>query len=303
MTEICNDYAQQRFHVGCVELPLERAKKIDPQQQGLAYMEAKNPPGDARLQFYQGRMQCYQLVFHALANVKSLLQSGNTNEVYVAQVFSTALTHNKDKLFHYALYHWFQEKGMMSELLAVDTPYLIPYFKEYVDEVEGMEFLWQYYRRREQYYEAALYLEALATRPNNGLDLQKRMEHLAMAVVNASCRDSKRQQQQESTQLLQNLEHRVTVARIQLRLQQTLQSRGGSDNEQGARSLDSQLFDINDLFNKFARHYGVLDEILFIMKVTGHYDMIYLKEIWQAIITQSKSFLIIFIYLFIYCLL
>ncbi|KAG2215060.1 hypothetical protein INT45_006297, partial [Circinella minor] len=289
LTEICNDYAQQRFHVGCVELPLERAKKIDPQQQGLAYMEAKNPPGDARLQFYQGRMQCYQLVFHALASVKSLLQSGNTNEVYVAHVFSTALTHNKDKLFHYALYHWFQQKGMMSELLAVDTPYLIPYFKEYVDEVEGMEFLWQYYRRREQYYEAALYLEALATRPHNGLDLQKRMEHLAMAVVNASCRDSKRQQQQESTQLLQNLEHRVTVARIQLRLQQTLESRGGSDNEQGARSLDHQLFDINDLFNKFARHYGILDEILFIMKVTGHYDMIYLKEIWQTIITQNEK--------------
>ncbi|KAI9246692.1 Non-repetitive/WGA-negative nucleoporin C-terminal-domain-containing protein [Phascolomyces articulosus] len=307
LVEICNDYAQQRFHVGCVELPLERAKKIDPQQQGLAYMEAKNPMGDARLHYYEGRMRCYQLVFNALAAVKTLAESkqllpqssmgGTTGsepssmtdpQVYVAQVFSTALSH-KDKLFHYALYRWFQEKNMLSELLAVDTPYLIPYFKEYVDEVDGMEFLWQYYRRREQYYEAALYLEALATRPTNGLPLTKRLEHLAMAVVNASCRDAKRQQLQESTQLLQNLEHRVAVARIQLRLQQTLASRGGSENEQGARSLDSQLFDISDLFNKFARRYVVLDEILFIMKVTEQYDMVYLKEIWQAVITQNEK--------------
>ncbi|KAI9496976.1 Non-repetitive/WGA-negative nucleoporin C-terminal-domain-containing protein [Zychaea mexicana] len=292
LAEICRDYDRLRFHVGSVELPLERAKKVDPQQQGLAYMEAKNPPNDARLQFYEARMRCYRLVFDALAAVKALgesaaaSRSGGDPKVYVAQVFSTALSH-QDKLFHYALYNWFLEKNMKSELLAVETPYLIPFFKDYVNEVDGMEFLWQYYRRREQYYDAALYLEALATRPN-GLSLSKRLEHLALAVVNARCRDPKRQQEQESTQLLQSLEYRITVARIQVRLQQILQARG-PEGEEGARSLEVQLLDISELFNKYARRFGILDEILFIMKLTEHYDMFYLREIWQTILAQNEK--------------
>ena len=287
LTEICNEYNRQRYHIGSVELPLERAKKLDPQQQGLAYMEAKYPPGDPRQSLYQHRIDCYMIVFDSLAAVKQLSESSGQSEakMYAAQVFSAAVSH-KDKLFHFALYRWFLDKNMKSDLLSVDTPYLIPYFKEYVNEVDGMDFLWQYYRRREQYYEAALYLEALACRPNE-ITLSKRVELLALAVVNARCRDPKQQRLQQSTQLLQNLEHKVSVARIQLRLQQALQSRG-PEGQEGARRLEGELLDITELFNRYARHYGILDEILFIMKVTEYHDIPYLKEVWRAILVQSK---------------
>ncbi|KAI8144562.1 Non-repetitive/WGA-negative nucleoporin C-terminal-domain-containing protein [Fennellomyces sp. T-0311] len=288
LAEICNEYNRQRFHMGSVELPLERAKKIDPQQQGLAYMEAKAPPGDPREPLYEGRVRCYHLVFAALASVKQLSESSGQSEpkVYAAQVFAAAVAH-KDKLFHFALYQWFLEKNMKSELLSVDTPYLIPFFKEYVSEVEGMDFLWQYYRRREQYYEAAVYLDALACR-QNGLTLSKRVELLALAMINAQCRDPKQSRLQQSTQLLQNLEHKMSVARIQVRLQQALQSLG-PQGEEGAKNLEGQLLDITELFNKYARHYGILDEILFIMKVSEYHDIPYLEEVWRAVIAQNEK--------------
>ncbi|KAF7731213.1 hypothetical protein EC973_000628 [Apophysomyces ossiformis] len=253
LDEISKEYGQQGFHVGTIELAIERAQRLDPQQQALSYLESNAPENDQRLYFYETRIKCYQYVFRTLTEVKNMRdnpkqvpQNSKIHDPYshAARAFSAALAH-RDKLFHYALYDWFIRMDMKADLLAVDTEYLIPFFRDRVDAVIGLDFLWQYCRRREQYFEAALYLEELALR-SKGLGLLKRVEYLSLAVVNARCRDPKRQLWQESTQLLQYLEERVEVARLQVRLHQTLQNYG-PETAEVAKDLEERLMDLHEL--------------------------------------------------------
>ncbi|KAI8093448.1 Nup133 N terminal like-domain-containing protein [Halteromyces radiatus] len=234
MTEICAEYRYQGYYRGVVKLALERARRLDPQEQGLAYMESisKIPlitttADDPRVQFYDLRLRCYEQIFQSLAEVRQL-QHGikvmvkgrqiqvNHPDALANEVLSTALSCD-DKLFHYTLYQRLlaesnNDSSMLTELLSVDTKYIVPFLKEYVNAFDGMNFLWQYYRRREQYYEAALYLEALAMETPD-LSINKRLEYLGLAIVNARSRDPKHLELQESTQLLQRLEQQMEQVR------------------------------------------------------------------------------------------
>ncbi|KAI8368163.1 Non-repetitive/WGA-negative nucleoporin C-terminal-domain-containing protein [Radiomyces spectabilis] len=290
LARVCMEYRHQGYHVGAVELALECANKFDPQQQGLAYAEGRQAPSDPRLTFYNIRVACYDRVFDTLMEAK-MLRDGTLQHPkvvnpsnYAAEVFAKALA-SQDKLFHYSLYAWLRHNGLKSELLAVDTAYLIPFFNDCVDPMEAKEFLWQYYRRRENYYEAALCLEKLAKDSSN-LKLTKRVEYLALAVVNARCRDSKHQRRQEATELLQNLEEHVEVARIQVRLHQILPS-CGPEGDRISQSLDDRLASITELF-MIAKEFNVYDEVLYIMKIADHYDLPYLQQVWKAIIEQNE---------------
>ncbi|KAG0192463.1 hypothetical protein DFQ28_009074 [Apophysomyces sp. BC1034] len=259
LDEISKEYGQQGYHIGTTELAVERAQRLDPQQQGLSYLESNAPQNDQRSYFYETRMKCYQYVFNTLTEVKNMRdnpkQASQNSKIrdpcaHAARVFSAALAH-QDKLFHYALYDWFIRMDMKADLLAVDTDYLIPFFRDRVDAVIGLDFLWQYSRRKEQYFEAALYLEELALR-SKGVSLLKRVEYLSLAVVNARCRDPKRQLLQESTQLLQYLEERVEVARLQVRLHQTLQHYG-PETATAVQELEERLMDLDEL-SKYQQH-------------------------------------------------
>lgn len=233
LAEICTQYRYQGYYVGVVKLALERAKQLDPQNQGLTYIEdtgslelpsaSPAPPADSGAHFYQLRLQCYQQILHALTEVRKLQQGGNvrTNSQSIrsdnpdavsAEVLSTALS-SDDILFHYTLYQWFlmeskHDSRMLMELLSFDTPYIVPFIKEYVDVFEGLGFLGEYCRRREQYYEAALYLEALAMESPN-ISNGTRMEYLGKATFYARARDPNHLEVQEATQLLQRLEQQM----------------------------------------------------------------------------------------------
>lgn len=254
------------------------AQKIDPHEEALAFVENRTNFGDPRPgQLYQLRRRCYQLALAVLKTTRTLAGGHQIfpgigdPRVYAAQVLSVALA-QKDRLFHYTLYEWMIKEGRKAELLNVDnTTYLIPYFKTYVDEVESKDFLWQYYRRHGRYYEAALYLESLATQPSN-INLEKRIEFLSLAIINARCRDPNRQELQESTQLLQSLEQKIGVARIQLRLKRILKSKG-PEGEAAAQVLDGQLLDLNALFHDFARRFQLEDMTLVIKEFADNPDL------------------------------
>lgn len=276
--EICAEYCRQGYHIGSVKLPLERAKRIDPEGQAQPAPIEGKPADDSRVQLYEARMRCYRHVFNALSKVKKILDSGGKVEegqrlpmtknphAYASEVFAAALSY-PDKLFHYSLYRWYMDNDMKNELLSVESEYLKPFFTEHLDEVTGMDFMWQYYRHREKYFEAALYLEALATRSNNGLPLVKRLKYLALAVVNARCRDPERLELQEALQLLQSLEERVAIGRIQYRIQQALLSRG---LEEDARRLDGELLNLSDLFHGYAKKYDIKEEMESILQLAGY---------------------------------
>ncbi|KAI8336815.1 Non-repetitive/WGA-negative nucleoporin C-terminal-domain-containing protein [Chlamydoabsidia padenii] len=241
LKEICTEYRYQGYYIGVVKLALERAKRLDPQNQGLTYVESTgslvSPPtqqtesmaldNDSKSHFYQLRLQCYEQIFQALAEVRSLRRGdrvevrgrqihSNNPDILADEVLSTALSSN-DILFHYTLYQWFlvgskNDNSMLTELLSVDTEYIVPFLKEFVQVFEGLDFLWKYYRRREQYFEAALYLEALAMESPD-LDTNQRMEYLGMATLYARAREPKYLERQEAAQFIQRLEQQMEQLR------------------------------------------------------------------------------------------
>ncbi|ORZ09832.1 Nup133 N terminal like-domain-containing protein [Absidia repens] len=236
--EICEEYRYQSYYLGVVKLALERAKKLDPQQQGLAYIENSGsfgttaesaPSDDPRVQTYRLDLKCYNQILECLKQVRQLQQGLKVvvkggRQIYVtdpdslaAAVLSTALA-SDDKLFHYTLYQWYliessNDSGVLTELLSMNPKYIVTFMKEYVDVFVGMDFLWQYYRRREQYYDAALYLEALASEKPD-ISTNERMEYLGLAIVNARSRDPKHVDTQEVVQLLQRLEQKMEQLRM-----------------------------------------------------------------------------------------
>lgn len=244
LEEICDKYRYQGYYVGVVKLALEWAKRLDPQELGLAYVEsnkslalpttttttaAESTSDDSRMRCYLMRRRHYDQVLQSLDDVRKL-QQGIPVMVYGRQIYvsnpdlmasdvlTTALS-SDDRLFHYILYDKFlmvskNDNDVLMELLSVDNKYIVPFVKEYVDEFTGLNFLWQYFRRREQYHEAALCLEALAMEPL-GLSISQRMEYLGLAIVNAGSRDSNHLEVTETTQLLQRLKQQMELLKTQ----------------------------------------------------------------------------------------
>ncbi|KAI8992567.1 Nup133 N terminal like-domain-containing protein [Pilobolus umbonatus] len=264
MGAIVSDYMTCSFHVGIIELGLERANKLDPQQLGLVAYETKSDKDGFNHLYYQKRLRAYEYIFSALKDVCNLkTQSVPPNrapiedkDIYISNVFSTALA-TRDKLFHFQLYQWYIKENMTNELLSIDTVYLIPFFQNHVtNPLCSLDFLWQYYRRREQFYDAARYLEKIAFLRTHNLPLGKRMEYLAYAHVNARCRDPKNQSVQESTEFIQTLDEYINTARQQVRVQTILRSRENPEAKTAADLLDLELLSAEKL-QQFRNTYNV----------------------------------------------
>ncbi|KAI7897767.1 Nup133 N terminal like-domain-containing protein [Cokeromyces recurvatus] len=214
MESICQVYKEQTFHIGIIELALERAQKIDPQQQGILAFEALTARSTSTIihdetseALMYARLNSYQFIFDALTdfifNPNKKEPAVDNATMYAKQVFETMIR-NDDKLFHYKLYEWYLERGLMDELLKVDTPYLIPFFEHYVADKEvALTFLWQYYRLKDQYLEAAEYLDSLASLPN--LSVNDRLQYIALALINARCANA--------SELIQALEQKKEMIR------------------------------------------------------------------------------------------
>ncbi|KAI9473423.1 MAG: Nup133 N terminal like-domain-containing protein [Benjaminiella poitrasii] len=234
MESICQVYKEQSFHIGIIELALERAQKIDPQQQGILAFEtmalASMSPSsviqdETSESLMYARLNSYRFIFDALTDVynnyifaskkeqgATLLPTATTitqhvivdnPTLYGKQVFETVIR-NDDKLFHYKLYEWYLERGLVDELLTVDTPYLIPFFERYVaDKGAALTFLWQYYRFKSQFLEAAECLDYLASLPN--LSVSERLQYIALALINARCANA--------SELIQALEKKKELIR------------------------------------------------------------------------------------------
>ncbi|KAI8983994.1 Nup133 N terminal like-domain-containing protein [Mycotypha africana] len=199
-------YLKCAFHAGAIELALERARRVDPQNQGLiAYksMHSRNSdiptsgtPDESSHRFLDARAQSYQFIFTVLNDADLIKLHNRVPEgrlpiadinLYIKNLYDTAFQ-SDDELFHYCLYDWFQQKNRLDELIPLNSPHLIPYFMTYVkDRKIGLDFLWRYYRIHSNYIEAARCLEELASLPDPRITQSLRVEYMAHALVNVRC--------------------------------------------------------------------------------------------------------------------
>ncbi|GAN01153.1 nucleoporin-domain-containing protein [Mucor ambiguus] len=263
---ICLIYIQSSFHTGILDLVLERAKQIDPEDKGVAAFESVASLNENTDKLLRARLDAYKHIFNALEDVLVLEQRGVPEDRvpiarqylsgYVSKVFDTAMA-SSDKLFHYQLYNWFLSHGLESKLLEYETPYLIPYFEKYIpDRVRSLGFMYQFYNQKHQYAEAFSCLYELAILPSQVLNLDKRIELLSQALINAKCGHLDANAEMKVNDLIQ-------VASIQGRIKDILE--GDTDNveaRQAVHDLDCRLYTQKELDESFVSRYSVVKDIL-----------------------------------------
>lgn len=257
---VCAAYKQASFHVGIIELVLERAEQLDPQHQAIIAFETPvNYRDENSSNLLTLRLNTYNNIIDGLSDIYEIKKTHILPEnrapisdidTYYKTVLDTALS-SRDKLFHYQLYNYFITRDAMDELLPTDTEFLIPYLETYVtNKRASLVFLWKFYRSKEQFVNTARCLERLAELPNDEfhVTIEDRVQYLAQAVVNGRCETMNNP---HITPYIEDLEKRLQWAQMQARIKSILSSAEGPDAQQEVRSLDQQLFTKAELVAKF----------------------------------------------------
>jgi nuclear pore complex protein Nup155 len=86
-----------------------------------------------------------------------------------------------DEVFHSSLYDWLFETGRGQQLLDINSTFVLNYLiRKASNSITHADLLWQYYGRRELYFEAAEVLYELA-QCTFKLTLERRLEYLSRA--------------------------------------------------------------------------------------------------------------------------
>ncbi|KAG2228604.1 hypothetical protein INT48_003834 [Thamnidium elegans] len=267
MSGICNTYLVYAFHVGIVELALERAQKVDPQNFGFSAFESPHNSDSVKNSLLQSRLESYDFALQALDDAYRLAYQPIPAErttiedpnVHFRMVIDTALG-SKDELFHFKLYEWFMRNNLENELMSSNASFLVTYFQKYVDnEKNSFNFLWRYYRNRGEFAMAAEYLYKLASSTTSDIDLSERTHYLTFAKINILAAAS---DQSSPTHYIANLnavlEESIKVAQLQSRVQSILRSAQGVDAQVAADKLNTQLFTKQELWDQYGSQFQVL---------------------------------------------
>jgi nuclear pore complex protein Nup155 len=306
---ICESYQFLGFFMGVVQLALACAEAEDPLGHAVEFYQKGLPaPDDDPIGFhaFEARRACYQCIIavfdelfmnivptfptktsEEVAERPALFESMEEAVAVRQQMLDVALT-SKDMLFHVDLYNWFIQHDLSNDLiqncLRLDVPFLEDYLKD-----NSLELLSKYYIHKKLFPAAALCLMKLAEKPGEEIRLEERVEHLAKAI---NCAQSSKGQ----GETLNTLQEMMDVAQVQLKVQKELDdlpvSRPITQEEQLARAtakhaLDMELLTISDLYNKFAKRFGLWESCLAIMRVSGHNDPLLIQKFWKNIINEE----------------
>ncbi|XP_005105150.1 nuclear pore complex protein Nup155 [Aplysia californica] len=314
LSVICSQLASVHFYLGIVELGLNEARKVDPQQLAIHFYQNGEPQEDIQgMQGYLARMECYKCITDTLsylwsasvshpqapsvpsqpgppATADSRLMDPQQAEVYKEEVFQAALR-CEDPLFHAALYDWLFATNHAEKLLEVNTPYVEQYLRRKVnlqtDNTSALDMLWKHYEKTENFPAATRILAQLAERQGSNINLTQRLEYLSRAVICAKSSTS-RLGTSASGEFLHELEEKMEVARLQMQVYKCLSNmRNSHDVEAAKNRLDSELLDITSLYEDFADRFDLHEVKLAIVHCAGLYDAALIENLWQNIICKE----------------
>ncbi|KAH7943987.1 hypothetical protein HPB52_014151 [Rhipicephalus sanguineus] len=187
-----------------------------------------------------------------------------------------------DETFHASLYDWLCESGQSARLLDVRSPFLEAYLQRRCD---AADLLWKYHERVGNYGAAARILAKLADRPGTDVNLAKRLEYLARAIV---CIKSTHFQVTNEGNFLYQLEEKLEVARLQAKVQDALRQR--SDLPMAAElvaRLDAELVDVTHLYGDYADPYDLAECKLAIVRSSGYDKPLLVESLWQSLLERE----------------
>ena len=188
---------------------------------------------------------------------------------------------SSDDVFHIAFYQWFIDHNLATEMLQQETPDLEPFLRFYCKPLElRMHLLWQFYLHRGDLAKAGHILLQLAEQRGADQTLSDRLGHLAqsLSLLKASPSDH---------QLLREVQEKVEVGTVQLKIYNELETVANiAQRTEARRQLDFELFTISDLFNQFAKKFGLSESALAILHVSGHQDTRLARRLWDTMISD-----------------
>jgi len=302
---ICEEYQFLRYYEGVMILALECARAAD--TSGLAlqwFKDGMNTREERGKEAYNARLKCYQNIINVLDELltgvapsgmmsrehptpRPTLEPSDLEEIKI-RILKIARK-SADELFHMILYRWYIDRGLSMELIQLQTPYMEQFLKYYCEPKSlSLDLLWRYYVKQKKYAQAAVILTQLAESKDETLKLEDRLEHLARAITNAKSAMGQGSASQVDGELLRQLEDKMEVARIQLKIYHELdQIQDASVRSRAKADLDRELYSISDLYNKFAKQYGLCESALEIIHTARYNDPNLIRKLWDNIISDE----------------
>ncbi|RAH71700.1 putative non-repetitive nucleoporin [Aspergillus aculeatinus CBS 121060] len=291
-------YIKNEFFAGAIQLALNVAARSDKANLALAWIVDGRPAGDTRIEYFQYRKQCYDLIFRVIIAVDKhtakdigivdgqlTVMAKRRNEAY------GVVSDSRDEVFLTTLYDWYLEQGWSERLLQSDSPFVVAYLERKADDdIEHADLLWRYFAQSERFFEAAKVQLQLAQSSFN-IPLSRRIEYLGWARANASIftPDVSRQARQRLVQETSNL---IDVADIQDEILQRLKDDPRVAPEakpQVLNEVDGAIRDISYLFNNIADPGSYYDICLQIFFHADHRNAADIKSTWQHLLQDLHN--------------
>lgn len=316
LAHVCQQLSACQHYGGVVELCCVVAEKLDPLHRAQqCYSGQQEDP--AGMEALLARKNCYQqicLVLHQLytaaachpqspsvpkspgpmvPNQDEGLQLSPIEAQRLADETLTLALQSGDELCHVALFDWLTDNKWDDKLLEVQSPHLENYLKRQTVQQVGQpelvakyDLLWKFYEKAGQYIAAARVLSRLADAHSSAINLALRIEYLSRAIVCARAAETSSFGNAVQGQFLYELEEKMDVAKVQSQVLEAVSRLPTRDPDVISR-LNSDLFDVTQLYEHFAEPLGLWECKLAILHCAGHNDAALVTNVWLSIINAE----------------
>ncbi|KAI9021747.1 Nup133 N terminal like-domain-containing protein [Phycomyces nitens] len=258
--EVCNEFRKLGWNKAVLDLAISRAKIADPYNNAMMFLENGSNPSNSDAKFYKARHGYYVQVLKTIIS----LQPTNPRSVFCLSqksrsLFEAAQNQKEDTVFLYVFYDWLFRNRLYGDLFSLQPDHLLPFVRNYIEHVQGMEFLFQYHLRRDESFEAAFYAHSLAELDPKAT-LEDRITHLGHASGCLSRLLISGRGTQESCELTKLVEQQQKMLGIQRELRDNLcnQSTQLALTEKDRVMLCSIPMSLKEMF-ELARRYNYKD--------------------------------------------
>lgn len=305
LANISQQFTSAGFYEGVIKLATTFAAKLDPTESALHFYKNNYPFDFNQLQsksqeecvVFTTRMKCYEEVknmFQLVYTNKNQSGDGPPSQ-QLNHVLNVALG-TQDQLLHVAVYEWMLQNNLFVEILQIGNPSLGDFLARSVNQasinLDLADLLWKYYEKNGQHQAAAKILDKLATMPTDSIDLSKRVEYIARAVM--SMRSDTIGYSVHHGEFLRDLEDKLDIAQIQKQILDTLNTNrpGPSESVQvrdAVSALNSRLYNMSQLYSDFAENFNLWESQLTILNCSHHSEPRLINSVWSHILDKEIS--------------
>ncbi|ANB11304.1 Nup170p [Sugiyamaella lignohabitans] len=301
LKEAISEYVGLKYYSGAIEVALSVAFVGDKGNLALGYLHDGKVEGDPRQVAYDARVKVYNLIFEVLDIVDEKAQLSTESAVPGVNSLSddekarqeayNICFEAQDEVFHFCFYDWFVYRGVESRLLAVNTPYILPYLVANAKtNLTIADLLWVYYQKRGDNYAAAQVLFSLA-KSDFDIALGSRLEFLSRARGYCNA-DGPPGLRSAMTQLGSSIQEHLDIASIQDDILQAVREDIRfipEKRDEAVAVLNGQLLNVSQLYNDYAYPLGYHEICLVIYQVTDYRGHDEITKSWQKLINSSTE--------------